>query len=99
MSNKLLNYNIDYSLSKSISLDILKQNKIVPIKNEELCILLATSDGNIDQATLLETFQKPIKILNIDAKYINAELLHYEFKQKLFHLASNAIEHIYQESE
>ena len=99
MNNLLLQYDINYSLSENISYEILLSNSILPIKNEELCVLIATSREVIDYDEIKLLFHKPIKFILVEKKELNKELQYLGFKQKLFNLASDSITHLHKENE
>jgi len=89
--NKLLEYNIDYSLSLNIDKKILRKYKILPLKSQELSILIATSSKEQDIDQLLPFFNKPIQFINVHNNDMNAELQYLEFKESLYTLAKEAL--------
>ena len=99
MSNVLLNYNIDYSLSYEIDTIILNEKLIVPIKSQELCLLIAigTKEQNIDE--LISIFKKPVTLIRVDKKYIESELQYFSLKTTLYKLANNALENLHEDNE
>ena len=90
--NSLYDYQIDYSLSSSIDTKLLDYHKILPLKNQELSILVATSQTKKeDEKELLSLFQKPIQFLYCNEQEINKELQYITFKQSLYSLAKQAL--------
>lgn len=103
MSDILLNQEINYSLSSNIKKSFLVENKILPLKEQELCILLATSHKTtfdtkqIDK--FVQVFKKPVKFIVVDENSLQKELIDLEFKQKLFTLANHSLEYTNKQSE
>jgi general secretion pathway protein E len=89
--NKLLEYHIDYSLSFNINKVLMDKHKVLPIKNQELSILVATSNVQQDSEELKSIFHKPIHFIYSKEQEINMELQYLEFKQKLYKLAMQAL--------
>jgi len=101
MNNILLDEDINYALGDHISYELLCEHKIVPIKDSELCIIVAISSKQIDcdMSAFINIFQKPIKFVYIKEKYINIELQEYRFKKKLFVHAIKALDDTHTENE
>ncbi len=91
MNNILLMYDIDYNLVNNIGISILKQYNIVPIQEEELFLLIATSDMSQNIDTLVDIFHKSIKLIEVSQDSLEFEWQYLDFKLKLFSLANNAI--------
>ena len=89
--NKLLTYNIDYSLSLNLEKDFLIKHSIVPIEQKGLSILVATSNKQQNIDALITLFNKPVKFIYVSQKDINSELQYLEFKQTLYKLGTKAI--------
>jgi len=99
MSKSFFEYNIDYSLSYDVPIEVLKQYMILPIKQTSLHILVATSniDQNLDP--IINIFHKPIKFLEVTLNELEYEYRYLKSKQKLFQFASSAIENDISKSE
>ncbi len=91
MSSNLLEYNIDYNLLKNIKREILFEYDIMPIKQEELFLLISTSNISQDTAPLIKIFNKSIKLIEVEKKSLDFEWQYLDFKLKLFNLANKAI--------
>ena len=89
MINKLFSYNIDYNLSKDI--DIVQYN-ILPIKQYDLYILVATSDINQDPKPIIKLLNSPIKFIYIQKIYLEYEYKYIKTKIKLYQLALQALD-------
>ncbi len=89
--NKLLDYNINYSLSYNIDNDLLLEYKILPIESEDLSILIATSEKEQNIDLLVSLCHKPIKFIYFSEKEMNAELQYLEFKRVLYKSANMAL--------
>lgn len=89
--NKLLNYNIDYSLSFSINIHTLYECQLLPLESQELSILVATSKKEQNTDELISLFNKPIKFIYFTQKEMNSELQYLEFKRALYRLANMAL--------
>ena len=92
--NKLLDYNIDYSLSADNNIEYFQKNKLIPLENEELCILIATSNECIKVDALIDIFNKPVKVVKFSKKEINFELQYFNFKKELYIQAKKSIDNI-----
>ena len=90
----LIDYNIDYSLSDNLSVDYLSQNKLLPLVEENLSILVGTSKKEQDLDKLISLFNKPIKLVYFDEKEMNFELQHIELKRCLYKYASLSLVNI-----
>ena len=99
MNDILLQYDIDYSLSNTIDYETLVRNNILPIKNEELSILVAISTKQNELMKIKELFNKPVKFIRTSQSAISKELQYLDFKQNLYALANDAINHIHKENE
>ena len=99
MNNFLLDFNIDYALSCSMDYELLQKNGILPIQNEELCILVAISAENQNIEEIKKIFLQPIKFVNVDKRDLNKELQNLQFKQDLFQLSKDSIANIHKENE
>lgn len=91
---KLLDYTIDYSLSNENNCEYFQKNKILPLENKELNILIATSNENLDRDALIGIFNKPVKVIEFNKKEINFELQYMDLKRELYTEASKAIANI-----
>jgi len=99
MSKSLLDYTIDYSLSYDIEYDFLHKNQILPLRDEELCLIIATCKEHNDSEYFMKHFQKPIKFIVVDELSLNLELEYYSFKIKLYRLAIISLETKYEKDE
>jgi general secretion pathway protein E len=89
----LLKYDIDYSLVENISIkNSLKKYKIMPVIQNSLYLLVASSDINQDIQVVSDIFHLPIKFINVSLKSLEFEWQYLEFKIKLFNLAMKSIE-------
>jgi len=91
MNNILDEYCIDYSLSSALDKGFLLENKIVPLVNQELSVLIAASTKKYDKEKFLIAFKKPSKFIYLKEKEIEAELLHIEFKKRLYKFGQKAL--------
>ena len=98
MTNKILDYNIDYSLVEIATQEALNKYNMLPIRNDELSVLVASSFPVEELHYFVDIFQKPLKCLYVDEKYIKAELQYIELKQKLFILAQSSLQNIHKDS-
>lgn len=90
----LLKYNIDYSLVQSIETDILFKYNILPISNNILYLLIASSDISPCIEELNSIFKSAVKIIHVDKKQLDFELQNLELKSKLYDLCIQAIHSI-----
>ena len=89
--NNLHDYNIDYSLSYDIDINLLNKSTLLPLKSQELNILVATSQKKQNLDELISLFHKPIKFIYFSEKEMNYELQYIEFKRVLYKLGSLAL--------
>jgi general secretion pathway protein E len=89
--NKLLEYNIDYSLCLEIDTSVLQQYHIVPLETKELSISIAISSKEQDKEKIKSLFGKPIKFIYCSDSEINSELQYLEFKRQLYKYAILAL--------
>jgi len=92
--NKLLDYNIDYSLSNESHIEYFQKNKILPLENKELSIFIARVNENIDIDTLIGIFNKPVKTIKFSKKEMSFELQYLDLKKELYTHAAKAIVNI-----
>ena len=90
--NNLLSYDIDYSLLDNIKDEsILLKYNILPISNDILYLVIATSNISIDIKELNNLFNQPIKLIEVDHKQLEFEWKYLSFKRVLYKLALNSI--------
>jgi len=99
MSKSLLDYTIDYSLSYTMEYPFLLKNQILPLQDEELCLIIATCKEHKNSEYLMEYFQKPIKFIIVDELSLNFELQYYSFKVDLYQLALKSMETVYEKDD
>ena len=90
--NNLLSYDIDYGLLDNMKDEsILRKYNIIPISNDILYLVIATSDISIDIKELNSMFNQPIKLIEVDHKQLEFEWKYLSFKRVLYSLALNSI--------
>jgi len=99
MNKSVLDYTIDYSLSYTIEHIFLLKHQILPLKDEELCLIIATCKEHKNSEYLMEYFQKPIKFIFVDELSLNSELQYYALKLDLHKLALKSIKNAYANDE
>ena len=99
MSDTLLEYIIDYSLSYDMSIDFLENNSILPLKREELYLIIATSNKQINTDEMLVHFQNPIKFIFVEELSLCYELQNFQIKLELYKLAIKSLDTIYEKDE
>jgi len=89
--NSLETYNIDYSIAKSVDIVKLVDYEIFPIFEDDIFIIVASS--NIEQETkeIMKLFNKPVKFIHCDTTYIKLELNYLQLKYELYTLAKNSL--------
>jgi len=91
MSNFLLDYTVDYSLFDGIKKDFLEKYKIYPIHSQQLSVLIATSNKELETEKLVKIYDKPVKILFVEENELKSELQYLELKRELYRLGKNAL--------
>lgn len=99
IDNKLLNYDIDFSLSKDIKIEILKKYNILPIKKDTLYILAVTCDIEQDISPLLDIFKEPVKLIEISKESIEFVFKNFYFSQRLYEEAGRSLLSMDQQNE
>jgi general secretion pathway protein E len=97
--DNLNSYNIDYSFTSKIDKNILIKNNILPLYEQDLFLLVATTDISQDSTYLIEIYNKPIKFVSIDQKSLDFHLQYLTLTTKLHSLATKALKSIYKNSE
>jgi general secretion pathway protein E len=87
----LLQYDIDYSLLKNIEKETLLNYNILPISNNILYTLVATSNKELEIDSLGDIFQSAIKLVYVDQKQLEFEFEYLQIKQELFILSQKAL--------
>ncbi len=82
---------IDYSITNKIGLDIINKHDIFPMAYEELYILVATSNKNIDISLLDNLFHKPIKFMYVKEQDIQWQIENFNILYKIFDLGFKAL--------
>jgi hypothetical protein len=85
-------YTIDYQLIHNYDKDILEKNHIFPIKEYDIFILIASSGEDIDNPFIEKIFTKPIKVIPIEKKVFDFEILHLEAKYTLYKKALQSLQ-------
>lgn len=90
--NNLLEHNIDYTLLDTIDSKLdLEKYSILPISNDILYLLVATSNINLDINIINKIFNQPIKLIYVEHKSLEFEWKYLKFKRKLYDLALEAL--------
>ncbi len=90
--DNLLKYDIDYSLLNNIDFEsILSQYSIMPISNDILYLVVATSNIDQDIQKLNNIFKQPIKLIYIEHKSLEFEWKYLDLKRELYQLAINSL--------
>ncbi|MEA3554444.1 MAG: GspE/PulE family protein [Campylobacterota bacterium] len=90
--NNLLEHNIDYTLLDTIDSKLdLEKYSILPISNDILYLLVATSNINLDINIINKIFNQPIKLIYVEHKSLEFEWKYLKFKRKLYDLAIEAL--------
>jgi general secretion pathway protein E len=84
-------HTIDYELAQSFPLDILSKYSILPIKEYDIFIFIASTKPIEDTSFLEELFSKPIKSIQIEQKIFDFEILYLSIKYNLYKKAKKAI--------
>ena len=90
--DNLLEFTIDYSLLDTIdSKFVLEKYDIIPISNDILYLVVATSNLSLDTHIINKIFNQPIKLIYIEHKDLEFEWKYLEFKRKLYKLAIESL--------
>ena len=90
--DNLLELTIDYSLLDTIdSKFVLEKYAIIPILNDILYLVVATSNLSLDTDIINKIFNQPIKLIYIEHKALEFEWKYLEFKRKLYKLAIESL--------
>lgn len=89
--NDLDLYTIDYELVHNTDINIIKLHSILPIVEYEIYILVAYVFDDLEIKFIENYFSKPIKLIQIDQKSFDFEILHYNTKYNLFNNAKNSL--------
>ncbi|MCI0501495.1 MAG: GspE/PulE family protein [Epsilonproteobacteria bacterium] len=84
-------YTINYELAHNFDFKIFIQYNIIPIEEYDIFILLASTTSITDTTILEELFHKPIKFVFIPQKALDFEILHFDYKYKLFKKGQKAL--------
>ena len=90
---------IEYNLSQDIEVNILRKYRILPIKQNNLHILIGTSNIDQDTKDIKHLFNSPIKFIKIDDIFLEYEYRYLSYKIALYNLAINSIKKNIQEKE
>jgi general secretion pathway protein E len=85
-------YTIDYQLIHNYEKDILEKNHILPIQEYDIFILIASCGKDIDNPFVEKIFTKPIKVIHIEKKVFDFEILHLEAKYTLYKKALQSLQ-------
>ena len=85
-------YTIDYQLIHNYEKDILEKNHILPIQEYDIFILIASCGEDIDNPFVEMIFTKPIKMIHIEKKVFDFEILHLEAKYTLYKKALQSLQ-------
>ena len=91
IKNNLDDFLIDYSLCEKYSIEILKKYKILPIKEYDIFILVASVCDYEYPGDVYDIFDKPVKFLVVEQKKIELEFAYLKQKIELYHLALNSL--------
>lgn len=92
--DSLLKYEIDYSLVENLDIEILKKYNILPLSNNILYLLIATSDESQDISDVANIFNLAVKLVLVDKKQLEFEFEYLDIKSKLFQLSLKALDNI-----
>jgi len=84
-------HTIDYEFIRKFDLEVLKKHSILPIKEFDIFIFIASSKPIIDTYFLEGFFSKPIKSIQIEQNVLDFEILHLAHKYSLYKKAKKAI--------
>ena len=82
---------LDYDLINKVDEEILLKYKILPIKEEEIYILVACVDKIEDTTILKEFFDKPIKFFQISYNIFEYEFKYKKEKYEIYSLAKQSL--------
>jgi general secretion pathway protein E len=85
---------INYELSNNIDKVILEKYNILPLEENELFLIVGTTQPNQNIKALVKIFNKPIKLQYIDEKLLSFELRYLDIKIKLFLLTKYSLQNI-----
>lgn len=94
MSSKFIDsddYIIDYTLANSIAIELLIENKIFPIQEHDIFILVAIVETQNEELVVIDSFVKPIKFVKITQKMFDFEISNLNHKYNLYVLAEKSI--------
>jgi len=84
---------IDYSLCNEIEIEELIKYNIFPIVKEELYILVARVEKEVDVESLSALFDAPIKFVEVSQNDIDNQLHNFNIYNKIYQLAIKTINH------
>jgi len=93
MNSVLLDFIVDYSLFDHIEKNFLEKKNIYPVQTQQLSVLIATSNKELETEELIKIYDKPIKFLFVEENELKSELQYLDLKKKLYLLGKNALSH------
>ncbi len=89
--NDLDLYTIDYELLHTTDKNIITKHTILPIAEYDIYILVAYVFDDLEIKSVEDYFSKPIKLIQIDQKSFDFEILHHNIKYNLYHHAKHSV--------
>lgn len=83
----LYNYTIEYNIFENFDREKIFQYNIMPICKQELFLLVATSNKDLDENEIGKLFKSPVKLIVVDHQELQFEWRYYPFKLKLYQLS------------
>ncbi len=91
MNNDINSFIVDYTIAEDIGIEVLKEHNIFPIKQEELFILIATSNKISNELLLTTLFQAPIKLIQVSHQSILQQLENFFIQSDIYNLGLKAL--------
>lgn len=95
---RLFDFDIEYEILEEFDNDKLYQHNIMPLHKEQLFVIVATSQEQNNSDLLVDIFNQPIKLIQVEHQELQFEWKHLSLKKRLYNLAKKAINHNTKES-
>ncbi len=82
---------INYKLIDNTERESIKKYQIIPLKEHDIYLQIGSPNLNLDLSEIEKEFKKPIKLVKIDQKAYDFEILHLDNKIKLYTLAQKVL--------